>query len=189
MKKGLKTSIVIIGVILVLVFPIIGGYNKIVTLEQAVLNSQSNIETNLQRRNDLIPNLVNTVKGYATQEKDIFKDISNARAKLGGAKTINERANADAELSSSLSRLLLVVENYPDLKSNENFKDLTVALEGTENRINIARQDYNKMVGIYNTTIKRFPNSIISSVFRFQPKEYYKASEGAKEVPKVDFSK
>lgn len=189
MKKGLKTTLIILGIILIIVLPIIGSYNRIVGIEQQVLNSQANIETNLQRRNDLIPNLVSTVKGYASQEKDIFTDIANARAKLGGAKNINEKANADAELSSSLSRLLVVVERYPDLKSNQNFRDLSVALEGTENRINIARQDYNKNIGTYNTTIRKFPNSMIAGVFGFQQKEYYKAAEGAKEVPKVEFEK
>ncbi|MGY0372898.1 LemA family protein [Clostridium sp. JNZ J1-5] len=189
MNKTLKTVLIVIAVILLITVPFIGSYNKMVTLEQNVAKAESNIDTTLQRRNDLIPNLVNTVKGYAAQEKDIFTEIAAARAKLGGAQTIDQRANADAELSSALSRLLVVVERYPDLKSNQNFRDLTVELEGTENRINIARQKYNESVEIYNTTIRRFPNSIIAGVFRFNQKEYYKASAGAKEVPKVDFTK
>ncbi|MCY6371013.1 LemA family protein [Clostridium ganghwense] len=189
MNKTLKTVLIVIAVILVITVPIIGSYNTMVSLDQKVKRAESNIDTQLQRRSDLIPNLVSTVKGYAAQEKEIFTDIANARAKLGGAQTVSEKANADSELSSALSRLLVVVERYPDLKSSANFKDLTVALEGTENRINISRQDYNKMVDTYNTTIRKFPNSIIAGIFRFESKDYYKAAEGAKDVPKVDFTK
>lgn len=189
MSKGLKTTLVILCILLVIFLPIIGSYNSIVGLDQKVSASESNIDTQLQRRSDLIPNLVETVKGYAAQEKTIFTDVANARAKLAGAQTITDRANADAQLSSALSRLLVVVERYPDLKSNQNFKDLSVALEGTENRISIARQDYNTAVNNYNTSIRRFPNSIISGMFGFYQKPYYKASQGAQEVPKVNFTK
>ena len=118
----------------------ISSYNNLVKLEQNVNIAESNIDTQLQRRSDLIPNLVNTVKGYASQEKDIFTEIADARSKLAGANNITEQANADSELSGALSRLLLVVENYPNLKSNQNFQDLSIQLEGTENRIAIARQ-------------------------------------------------
>ena len=189
MNKTLRTVAIVVAIILVIAMPIIGGYNKMVSLEQKVKVAEGNIDTQLQRRSDLIPNLVETVKGYASQEKDIFIKIADARAKLGGAQTVTDKAQADSELGSALSRLLVVVENYPALKSNENFRDLTVALEGTENRIGVARQDYNKSVDNYNTTIKKFPNSIIAGIFRFEEKAYYKASESAKEVPKVDFSK
>ncbi|KYH28248.1 MULTISPECIES: LemA family protein [Clostridium] len=189
MGKVSKTLIAIIAVILILIVPIISGYNKIISLEQKVETVEANIDTELQRRNDLIPNLVNTVKGYASQESEVIGNVVEARAKLGGAKTVEDRANADAELSSALSRLLVVVERYPELKSNQNFRDLTVALEGTENRIKIARQDYNNAVSEYNTTIRRFPNSIVARIFGFDEKQYYKAAEGAKEVPKVDFTK
>lgn len=189
MKKSLKILIAIIVVIIIIIFPIISGYNKLVSLEQLVNISESNIDTQLQRRSDLIPNLVNTVKGYATQEKDIFTDIANARSKLSGASNISEQANADSELSSALSRLLVVVENYPDLKSNQNFKDLSIQLEGTENRIAVARQDYNTAVTNYNTKRRRFPTNIISSIFGFEEKQLYKASDNASEVPSVDFSR
>lgn len=189
MSKTLKSVIIILVIIGVIVFPVIGSYNSIVGLDQRVKSAESNIDTQLQRRSDLIPNLVATVKGYAAQEKDIFTDIANARSKLAGAQTIPDRANADSQLSSSLSRLLAIVENYPDLKSNQNFRDLTVALEGTENRITIARQDYNTSVDIYNTSIRRFPTSLFASAFGFSEKPYYKATEGAKEVPKVDFTR
>lgn len=189
MNKTLRNILIVIALILAIALPSIGGYNNMISLEQKVNKAESNIDTQLQRRNDLIPNLVSTVKGYASQEKEIFTNIANARAKLSGAQNISEKAEADSNLSSALSRLLVIVERYPDLKSSSNFKDLTVALEGTENRINIARQDYNSSVDKYNTTIKKFPNSIIAGIFRFQSKDYYKAQEGAKEVPKVDFTK
>jgi LemA protein len=189
MNKTLRIIAIVIAVILVITMPIIGGYNKTVSLDQKVKVAEGNIDTQLQRRSDLIPNLVETVKGYASQEKDIFIEIANARAKLGGAQTVGDKAKADSELGSALSRLLVVVERYPDLKSSQNFKDLTVALEGTENRIGTARQDYNKSVDNYNTAIKKFPNNIIAGIFRFEEREYYKASESAKELPKVDFSK
>jgi len=189
MNKTLRTVAIVVAIILLIAMPIIGGYNKMVSLEQKVKVSEGNIDTQLQRRSDLIPNLVETVKGYASQEKDIFIKIADARAKLGGAKTVQDKAKADGELGSAVSRLLVVVENYPDLKSSQNFRDLTVALEGTENRIGIARQDYNTGVVNYNSTIKKFPNSIIAGIFRFGEKPYYKASESAKEVPKVNFTK
>lgn len=189
MNKTLRTVAIVVAIILVIAMPIIGGYNKMVSLEQKVKVTEGDIDTQLQRRSDLIPNLVQTVKGYASQEKDIFIKIAEARSKLAGAQTVGDKAKADGELGGALSRLLVIVEKYPDLKSSSNFKDLTVALEGTENRIGIARQEYNKSVVNYNSTIKRFPNSIISGIFGFQERAYYKASESAKEVPKVDFSK
>lgn len=189
MSKTLKTVIIIVAVLALLIFPVVSIYNNLVTLDQRVKSAESNIDTQLQRRSDLIPNLVETVKGYASQEKEIFTEIANARSKLAGAQNITDRANADSQLSSALSRLLVVVERYPDLKSNQNFRDLSVSLEGTENRIAIARQDYNKAVDAYNIRAKRFPGSIVAGIFRFQERPYYKASEGAKEVPKVDFSK
>lgn len=189
MNKGLKVFLIILGILAIIFLPLIGSYNSIVGLEQRVDAAQSNIDTQLQRRSDLIPNLVQTVKGYASQEQKIFTDVANARSRLAGAQNISDKANADAQLSTALSRLLVVVERYPELKSSQNFKDLSVALEGTENRIAIARQDYNTNVNNYNTSIKRFPNSIISGMYGFTPRPYYKASEGAQEVPKVDFTK
>ena len=188
MKSWVKTLIVIAVILIIIAIPTISSYNNLVTLEQAVDISESNIDTQLQRRSDLIPNLVNTVKGYASQEKDIFTDIANARSKLAGATNVNDQANADNELSNALSRLLVVVENYPNLKSNQNFQDLSVQLEGTENRIAIARQDYNTAATSYNTKRKSFPTNIVASIFGFQEKPLYKASEGAEQVPSVDFS-
>lgn len=189
MTKSMKIISVAVVIIAILAFFIIGSYNGLVSLEQKTSTAEANIDTQLQRRSDLIPNLVNTVKGYASQEKDIFTDIANARSKLAGATNVTDQANADGELSNALSRLLVVVERYPDLKSNENFKNLSVQLEGTENRIAIARQDYNTAVTNYNTKRRRFPNNIIASIFGFQEKSLYKASEGSTEVPSVDFNK
>jgi len=189
MSKTLRTFGIVVAIVLIITMPVIGGYNKIVTLDQTVKVTEGNIDVQLQRRSDLIPNLVNTVKGYASQEKDIFIAVAEARAKLAGAKTIPDKAQADSELGGAVSRLLVIVENYPALKSSQNFKDLTVALEGTENRIGTARLDYNTSVGDYNNTIRKFPTKIIAGVFGFGEKPLYKASESAKQVPKVDFTK
>ncbi|PRR82263.1 LemA family protein [Clostridium vincentii] len=188
MKKGMKILIIVIVAILVITLPLISNYNSLVTLNQSADNSYADIDTQLQRRSDLIPNLVSTVKGYAIQEKDVFTDIADARAKLAGAGNVSDKANADSELSGSLSRLLVVVEAYPDLKSNQNFRDLSIQLEGTENRISIAREDYNASVTEYNTKRRKFPSNLTASMFGFEEKDLYKASEGAKELPTVDFT-
>lgn len=188
MKKSYLLLLIIVAALLLLIMPIISSYNSLVSLEQKVKSAESTIDTQLQRRSDLIPNLVETVKGYAAQEKEIFTDIADARSKLAGSQTIEERASADTELTSALSRLLVVVENYPELKSNQNFKDLSVALESAENRISIARQNYNEAVDAYNTKVKRFPSSIVAGIFNFDEKPYYKASAGAEKVPEVNFS-
>lgn len=188
MNKNLKTILIVIAVLVVLAIPIIGGYNSLVKLEQNVNAAESNIDTQLQRRSDLIPNLVSTVQGYASQEKEIFTDIADARSKLAGATNVTDQANADSELSGALSRLLVVVERYPDLKSNQNFRDLSIQLEGTENRIAVARQDYNTATASYNVKRRKFPTNIMASMFGFEEKPLYKASEGASQVPSVDFN-
>lgn len=189
MKSGMKILLFIIAILIIIAIPVISSYNSLVKLEENVNIAESNIDTQLQRRSDLIPNLVNTVKGYATQENDIFTEISTARSKLADATNINDQANADNELSTALSRLLVIVENYPDLKSNQNFQDLSIQLEGTENRIAIARQEYNTAATAYNTKRKSFPTNITASLFGFEEKPLYKANENAQEVPEVDFSK
>ena len=187
MNKTLRTIVIVIAIILIITMPVIGGYNKMVSLEQKVKVAEGNIDAQLQRRSDLIPNLVETVKGYASQEKDIFIKIAEARAKLGGAQTVTDKAKADSELGSALSRLLVVVERYPDLKSSANFRDLTVALEGTENRIAVSRRDYNNAVMDYNTALRVFPTNIIAGMFGFEKKSFFEAQEGADIAPKVKF--
>ncbi|WP_032122243.1 LemA family protein [Clostridium amazonitimonense] len=187
MKNSLKTILIILAVILVITIPLVGSYNGMVTLEQQVKTAESNIDTQLQRRSDLIPNVVETVKGYASQEKEIFTQVAESRAKLAGATTTEQKAEADKNLTTALGRLLVIAENYPQLKSDQAFRDLTVQLEGTENRISVARQNFNEAATQYNTSIKKFPKNIVAGVFGFKEKPYFKADEAAKEVPKVDF--
>src|SRR3989338_2275416 len=169
----MKKYILIGLVIFVLIF---GGtgiskYNQLATLDESVTAAWSQVENVLQRRNDLIPNLVNTVKGYAAHEKEVFENIANARAKLAGAKTINEKVAASGELDSALSRLLLIVERYPDLKANQNFLALQDELAGTENRITVERQRYNEVVRSYNVLVKSFPTNLMAKVVGFEVKE------------------
>ncbi|MBU5591371.1 LemA family protein [Clostridium sp. MSJ-4] len=187
MKNSLKTILIILAVILVITIPLVGSYNGMVTLDQQVKTAESNIDTQLQRRSDLIPNVVETVKGYASQEKEIFIQVAESRAKLAGATTTEQKAEADKNLTTALGRLLVIAENYPQLKSDQAFRDLTVQLEGTENRISVARQNFNEAATQYNTSIKKFPKNIVAGVFGFKEKPYFKADEAAKEVPKVDF--
>ena len=186
-----KSSIAIIVVIVILLLIVIGGissYNGLVGLSEEVDNKFATIDTMLQRRADLIPNLVNTVKGYTNQEQSVIDSVTEARAKLNSANSVADKANADQELTSALNNLLVVVENYPDLKSSENFINLQDELAGTENRIATARKDYNDAVKDYNAKIKRFPTNIISRMFGFEEKEYFQATEGSEEVPTVDFN-
>ncbi|ARK20989.1 LemA family protein [Sporosarcina sp. P26b] len=187
MKKLAGPLIAIIVLVVIAAIMIVPSYNKLVNLEEDVDQSYAQIETQLQRRVDLIPNLVNTVKGYASHEKEVLENIANARSKMAGAQGPEEQAAADSELSSALSRLLVVVENYPDLKANQNFQQLMDELAGTENRIAVARKDYNDVVSVFNRTVKRFPGKIVASIFGFDEKEYFKAVEGAQQPPSVDF--
>ncbi|PIC69488.1 LemA family protein [Sporosarcina sp. P16b] len=187
MKKIAGPLIAIIVLLIIAAIMIVPSYNKLVNLEEDVDQSYAQIETQLQRRVDLIPNLVNTVKGYASHEKEVLENIANARSKMAGARGPEEQAAADSELSSALSRLLVVVENYPDLKANQNFQQLMDELAGTENRIAVARKDYNDVVSVFNRTVKRFPGKIVASIFGFDEKEYFKAVEGAQQPPSVDF--
>lgn len=187
MKKGVIILIGIIVLAVIFAFGTVSSYNGFVSAEENVDQQYSNIDTQLQRRLDLIPNLVNTVKGYASHEKEVIKDVSDARAKLAGAKTPADQAAANDDLSGALSRLLVVVEKYPDLKANQNFQQLMDELAGTENRIAVARKDYNDEVAIFNKKVKSFPGVMIAGVFGFEKKEYFKAQNGAEEAPKVDF--
>ncbi|MBO0587430.1 LemA family protein [Sporosarcina sp. E16_8] len=187
MKKVLG-PILVIGIILaVLAMILIPSYNKFVNLEENVNKAYAQVENQLQRRLDLIPNLVSTVKGFASHEKGIISDIADSRARLAGAKGPGEQADANADLAGALSRLLVVVENYPDLKANENFRQLMDELSGTENRLGVARKDYNDVVANYNRKVKRFPGKIVASIFGYEEKEYFKADAAANEVPNVDF--
>jgi LemA protein len=167
------------------------GYNTIQTMDERVNQAQGQIQAQLQRRADLIPNLVNTVKGITKQEDTVFISIANARARLGGAVqsgNVPEMAAANQQLSQGLGRLLAIAENYPQLQSSQNFRQLQEQLEGTENRVAVARQDYNAAVGEYNSYIRRFPYNLTAKVFGLgTPREYFEAAEGAREAPKVKF--
>lgn len=188
MKNGFLTAVIVIVVILaVAAMFIFGSYNGLVGSEENVNSKWSQIDNQLQRRADLIPNLVNTVKGYAAHEETIFTEVTRARENLIGAGNVAEKGQADAELTGALSRLLAIAENYPDLKADANFRQLADELAGTENRIAVARMDYNNAVQDYNSRIRRFPTVIIAGMFGFEKKDYFQAEQGAKEVPKVDF--
>jgi LemA protein len=167
------------------------GYNTIQTLDERVNQAKGQIQTQLQRRADLIPNLVETVKGVAAQETTVFTNIANARAKLAGAVQsgdVGDMAAANAELTQGLGRLLAIVENYPQLRSSESFRQLQDQLEGTENRIAVARTDYNTAVGEYNAYIRRFPYNLTAKVFGMgTPREYFEADTSASQAPKVNF--
>lgn len=163
------------------------NYNSLVSLSEQVDQQYGVLESKLQRRYDLIPNLVNTVKGYLKHEEKVFSDIANARAALTKAGNVQEKIAADNQLESALSRLLVVVENYPELKSDKQMIALMDELAGTENRISVERDNYNKVVMKYNKKVKSFPSNMIASAFKFTEKSYFKADEGAAVAPKVDF--
>ncbi len=162
-------------------------YNRIVTAEQAVKSSWSQVENNLQRRGDLIPNIVETVKGYAAHEKEVFENVASARARLAGATTPEEAAAANAGMTSALGRLLAIAENYPQLKADQSFIRLQDELAGTENRIAVARRDFNGQVQSFNTLISRFPANMAAGLFGRQQWEYFEAEADKKAVPQVDF--
>ena len=190
-----KTLITILAIILAIIVLIvtwgITTSNSLMTLREDVKMQQSQVETTLQRRSDLIPNLVNTVKGYATHEEEVFTEIADARSKLAGSiesGDIDSISKSNNELDSALSRLLAITESYPDLKASEQFTSLQDELAGTENRINVARQYYNEKVMTYNTSVQRFPTSIIAGIFGYSPAEYFEASEEAQKVPEVNFN-
>ena len=191
MDSKKKTLIIVLAVIVILAIGaysfFAGNYNKFVSLDQAVKSSWAQVENQLQRRFDLIPNLVETVKGYAKQEKDVMVQVTEARAKVGGAGNVPDKINANNELSGALSRLMVVVEKYHDLKSNQNFMHLQDELAGTENRIAVERMRYNEAVKIYNQAIKSFPANLLAGMFGFKPATFFEAPKEAKEAPKVKF--
>jgi len=162
-------------------------YNSLVNTEEDVSGAWADVETQLQRRADLIPNLVETVKGFATQEKTIFKDVADARSRLLGAKGPAEVGKANAGMESALGRLLAISERYPDLKSNANFMQLQDELAGTENRVAVSRKRYNDASRSYNKTIRRFPAKVFAGMFGFGAHAYFEAEEAAKQAPKVKF--
>lgn len=183
-----KTLIIVLIVILILAAWVVGKYNYFIKQNEAITGQWAQVENQLQRRFDLIPNVINTVKGITKQEKDVFSQLAEARTRYAGSTTIDQKATAAGQLESSLGRLLVIAENYPELKSSQSFRDLTVELEGTENRIAVERMEYNDLVKSLNANVKTFPNSILASIFRVTERSYFEVAEGAQAVPKVDFN-
>jgi LemA protein len=196
MKKGLTVLLIVAAVVLGIFLWVKGAYNKMVTADEGVQAAWAQVENVYQRRADLIPNLVATVKGYAQHESETLENVVAARAKatqtLVDPSDLSEEAiarfnEAQGELSSALGRLLMIQENYPDLKANQNFSELQAQLEGTENRIATERMKFNETARAYNTLIRKFPDNIIASMFGFEKKGYFEAQAGAETAPKVDF--
>jgi len=191
MSRGLKTVLIIVGIlILLLVIPysyLKGTYNSLVTMDEGVKGAWAQVENQLQRRYDLIPNLVETVKGFASQEREVFIKVAEARSKVAGAGSINDKIEANNQLSSALSRLLVVVERYPELKSNTNFIRLQDELAGTENRIAVERRRFNETVRAYNTKIRSFPTNLIAGMFGFEKATFFEVPKERQEAPQVRF--
>ena len=191
-----KSFWIIVALAVLLFFWTKGVYNNLVTQDEGVKTAWSQVENQYQRRADLIPNLVNTVKGYAAHEKNTLEGVMNARAKATqttidptnlNEETMKQYQAAQGELSNALSRLMVVVERYPELKANENFRELQVQLEGTENRITVERKRFNEVAQGYNSYGRTFPNNILSGIFGFQTKAYFTAEAGAEKAPQVEF--
>ena len=194
-KKNLGW-IIPVAIVVVIVLWAIGGYNGMVKMDEQVQNSWANVETQYQRRADLIPNLVSTVKGYAKHEQQTLEDVVKARSEATQVKVDAENLTpeklaafqkAQSGVSSALGRLLAVAENYPDLKANQNFLELQSQLEGTENRITVARKDFNDTAKSYNQAIRQFPKNILAGMFGFEKKSYFEAEAGSEKAPKVEF--
>lgn len=191
MGKGLKSLIIVLGILLIIVIGMYsymkGTYNRLVSLDEGVKAAWAQVENQLQRRYDLIPNYVETVKGYAGHEKEVLLKVTEARAKVGGAATVGEKIDANNQLSSALSRLLVVVEQYPELKANTNFIRLQDELAGTENRIAVERMRFNETVKTYNIAIRHFPTNIIAGMFGFEKATFFEVPKDRQEAPKVKF--
>ena len=191
-----KSIIIIIAVVAVIVIWAVSMYNGLVTMDESVNSQWANVETQYQRRADLIPNLVNTVKGYASHEKETLEGVVEARSKATQMQVnandltpekLAEYQKAQGAVTSALGKLLAITENYPDLKANQNFLELQAQLEGTENRINVARTNFNTAAQAYNTAIRRFPKSLFASMFGFDKHAYFEAAEGTETAPTVSF--
>ena len=191
MDSKKKTLLIVLAVIVVLAIALYsffaGNYNKFVKMDVGIKAAWSQVENQLQRRYDLIPNLVETVKGYAKQEHDVLVEVTNARSKVGGAGTVPDKIAANNELTGALSRLMVVVEKYPDLKSNQNFMKLQDELAGTENRIAVERMRYNESVKVYNEAIRSFPANFLAGMYGFKEAAFFEAPKDAKAAPKVKF--
>jgi LemA protein len=192
MGQGQKTILIVVAILVLVVlvpfFYLKGTYNSLVTMDEGVKAAWAQVENQLQRRYDLIPNYVETVKGYAAHEKEVFLRVTEARSKVAGAGTIQDKIEANNQLSSALSRLLLVVERYPDLKANTNFIRLQDELAGTENRIAVERRRYNETVKAYNITIRRFPTNLLARMFGFHQAAFFEVPKERQEAPKVQFT-
>ena len=185
MKSGTKVLLIVGIIIVILAISGISSYNNLIGKSEQVDSARSQIDIQLERRSDLVPNLVATVKEYAAHEEEIFTNVAEARSKLAGAGTVSELAEADAELTGALSRLIAIAEDYPDLKANQNFIQLQDELAGTENRIATARRDYNGAAKEFNTSIRRFPANLFAGMFGFETADYFEASEEGRENPDV----
>ena len=194
MKK--VTVIIIVAIVAVIAVWAVNGYNSLVGMDEGVSNQWANVETQYQRRADLIPNLVNTVKGYAAHEQETLQGVIEARSKATQIKVdptdltperLAQYQQAQGQLATALGKLLAITENYPDLKANQNFLELQAQLEGTENRINVARKNFNDAAHAYNTAIRRFPKNILAGLFGFDKRAYFEAQDGAETAPTVEF--
>ena len=187
----MKRGMIVLGVLLLVVLMVggscVGRYNSFVTTNEQIDGAWAQVENVLQRRSDLIPNLVSTVRGIAEQEREIFIEVANARSRLAGAASPADAAAANAGLTGALGRLLAIAENYPQLRSNENFLRLQDELAGTENRIAVERRRYNDAVRDFNTRVRQFPNNLMAGLVGFEAREYFEADEAAQEVPTVEF--
>ena len=191
-----KSTIILIAVIAIAAIWGISAYNGLVKMDESVSTAWSNVENQYQRRTDLIPNLVNTVKGYASHEKETFEAVVSARSKATQMtidadnltpEKLQQYQKAQGEIGAALGRLLAITENYPELKANENFKELQAQLEGTENRISVERRNFNEVARSYNTAIRTFPKSLLAGMFGFEKRPYFEAEEGANKAPEVKF--
>ena len=185
MKK--VTVIIIVAIVAVIAVWAVNGYNSLVGMDEGVSNQWANVETQYQRRADLIPNLVNTVKGYAAHEQETLQGVIEARSKATQIKVDPTDLTPERLAQYALGKLLAITENYPDLKANQNFLELQAQLEGTENRINVARKNFNDAARAYNTAIRRFPKNILAGLFGFDKRAYFEAQEGAEVAPTVEF--